>query len=314
MDFSEIEAFIGGQAQESATLEFKAGPALSSGGGARAEMVKDVTAMANGAGGRIVYGIAERKGDDGRTVADSIHPVGDAKITADWFTQVVATNTGPPLSTFKVSEIAVPGSRTGDRVFVVDVQASTTAHQSGFDHRYYQRIGPIVLPMEDFQIRDVMGRRTAPRIRVALTRTDVQMSGETHRYEFGVRMTNEGVVSLERWRLEMDIPSAAIDQARLAQMIGGISYRSMRHDGRDIHRITRAATSAQIVGAGAADLHPGDSVTLDGSVGLTAIPVVVTQESFNRQLGSEPPIAWRLFMPNSAPVEGTFSFAEWCKF
>ena len=314
MDFSEIEAFISGQAQESATLEFKAGPALSSAGGARAEMVKDVTAMANGAGGRIVYGIGERKGDDGRTVADSIQPVVDSKINADWVTQVVATNTGPPLSTFKVAELAVPGSKAGERVFVVDVQASTTAHQSGFDHRYYQRIGPIALPMEDFQIRDVMGRRTAPRIRIALTRTDLHISSDIHRYEFGVCMTNDGVISLERWRLEMDIPSAAVDQERLAQMVGGISYRPMRHNGLDIHRITRAATSAQIVGAGAADLHPGDSITLDGTVGVTAIPVRVTQESFHRQLGSEPPFAWRLFMPNSAPAEGSFPFTEWCRF
>jgi predicted HTH transcriptional regulator len=69
IDLPEILMLINTEAQESATLEFKAGDALDRSGGGPRELVKDITGMANGAGGRLIYGIGERK-VEGRTVAD----------------------------------------------------------------------------------------------------------------------------------------------------------------------------------------------------------------------------------------------------
>src|SRR4051812_45414739 len=82
--------------QESSVLEFKRGAALARDGNKPAELVKDVTGMANAAGGRIIYGIEEIR-QNNIVLAGALSPIVDNKITADWLSQVVKTNSAPPL-------------------------------------------------------------------------------------------------------------------------------------------------------------------------------------------------------------------------
>ena len=315
MNFSEITALIEGRAQESATLEFKAGAALARERSGPAELVKDITALANAAGGRIVYGISEGKGDAGVKFAESLSPVLDPKATGDWITQVVAAQTGPRLTRFSVLEIAVPDGKNGERVLVVDVDAGDTAHQSSLDHRYYQRVGALVLPMEDFQVRDVMGRRTTPKIDVKLIRSSGEQTQERHLYQFWPVLRNDGAVTLERWRLVIDFPQLAIDDLRLGQqMLNGVERQALTLDSIDCHRITYNGSSQQFVRGGHADLHPGEWLRLDNSIGLPTIPLVVTQATYRALADVKAAIKWRLFIPNNRPIEGSLAFTEWCNF
>ena len=57
----DLQRLIDEKLPESLTLDYKASPALNKNSGGRAELVKDVTAFANSAGGQIIYGIPEKK-------------------------------------------------------------------------------------------------------------------------------------------------------------------------------------------------------------------------------------------------------------
>jgi predicted HTH transcriptional regulator len=67
---ADLQRLIDENLCESLTLDYKASPALNRNNDGRTELVKDVTAFANSAGGQIIYGIPEVNGvpqplDDG---------------------------------------------------------------------------------------------------------------------------------------------------------------------------------------------------------------------------------------------------------
>lgn len=58
---ADLQRLADDKVGESLQLEFKGSGALSKNPDGRAEIAKDVSAMANAAGGTIIYGIAEKK-------------------------------------------------------------------------------------------------------------------------------------------------------------------------------------------------------------------------------------------------------------
>jgi hypothetical protein len=56
---ADLEALHTGSIQESLTLEYKASGAVEKTEGKKMEIAKDVSALANAAGGQIVYGMTE---------------------------------------------------------------------------------------------------------------------------------------------------------------------------------------------------------------------------------------------------------------
>jgi predicted HTH transcriptional regulator len=58
---ADLQRLVDEALEESLTLDYKASAALSREGKAPDEMCKDVTALANSAGGQLVYGIEEDK-------------------------------------------------------------------------------------------------------------------------------------------------------------------------------------------------------------------------------------------------------------
>ena len=57
----DLLELVSTQTQESVTLDYKASEALGKSEGKKTEISKDVSALANSAGGVIIYGIAEIK-------------------------------------------------------------------------------------------------------------------------------------------------------------------------------------------------------------------------------------------------------------
>ncbi len=144
---------------ESLTLEYKASSALDRSSPSRMELVKDVTAFANSAGGQIIYGIPETDGTpqplDGGT-AKSL-------ISREWIDQVVSSNSSPRVQEVKIDEI--PSDNDPARVYYVLTipQATSFApHQNTLDNKYYRRSGIRAVPMYDYEIRDVMRRSATP--------------------------------------------------------------------------------------------------------------------------------------------------------
>lgn len=150
---------------ESLVLEFKAAAALSRTSEGRSELVKDVSALANSAGGQIIYGVKEGGG-----VASALDEPGVQfnAFTAEWMGQVVESNTSPRIPGIEIRAIPY---RDGAGAYVVSVPQSTTLapHQNVMDKKYYKRFEQRAVPMHDYEIRDTLRRGDHPEIDVRLT-------------------------------------------------------------------------------------------------------------------------------------------------
>lgn len=62
---ADLERLVDDALEESLTLDYKASPSLSRDGKHPEELCKDVSALANSAGGQLIYGIEEDKTGNG---------------------------------------------------------------------------------------------------------------------------------------------------------------------------------------------------------------------------------------------------------
>lgn len=161
----KLKDLISGQVQESLSLEYKRALSLGATEGKRKEITKDVSAMANSAGGVVIYGIAEYESGEKKHYPERIDPVSLKDVSREWLEQVI--NSIQP-HILGLGIYAVPVTGDVDRVvFVVDIPQSTTAHQAT-DHRYYKRYNFLSQPMEDYEVRDVMNRATSPIMEIGI--------------------------------------------------------------------------------------------------------------------------------------------------
>jgi len=182
----DLQELIG--QQENQGIEFKRSEALILRGQERdrrvAELVKDVTAMANAAGGRIFYGVVEDRAT-GR--AESLDEGFTAEeLNADQVGNVLTGNVEPLIRGVEVRLIPLA---TGRNACVIDVPQATTLapHQSRLDRKYHRRHDRSVLPMFDHEIRDVMRRSVAPEIDPEITIHPTGNSG----YDFKLLLSNQ---------------------------------------------------------------------------------------------------------------------------
>lgn len=138
-----------------------------------ANISRQISAFANGAGGRLFLGLD----DDGRI--DGGIPV-DLKGggTRAWLEDVIPGTVDPPLRKFNVYEVT-PARAIGSRrsairpgcaVYVIDIAPSEDAPHQANDHRYYLRIAGKSRPMGHVHVQDVLQRTRHPK--AAITRID----------------------------------------------------------------------------------------------------------------------------------------------
>lgn len=83
----DIETLIREQRKEDLRLEYKRSDALGRTETARTDISKDVSAMANSAGGAIIYGIDEQRKSNGPIQLDKgVDPI---SVTPEWLEQVI---------------------------------------------------------------------------------------------------------------------------------------------------------------------------------------------------------------------------------
>ena len=195
---------------ESLTLEFKAAAALTKTEPAKLDITKDVSAMANADGGRIIYGIAERRDGRQRGTASGIDPIDAAAITMEWLDQVI-TMIRPKIAGVTITPVPLEEGPPSV-CYVVDVPAGLTAHQA-LDRRYYQRSNGRAEPMYDYQIRDVMARGDHPRVVVEIGLR--QRSGGVYMESGAGQRSEVFAPTYEMW------VSLRNDGARLARFVNG---------------------------------------------------------------------------------------------
>jgi predicted HTH transcriptional regulator len=125
------------------------------------EMCKDVTALANSAGGQLVYGIEEDKPTKKRSRVDD--GVADPKITREWIEQILNSRVQPRLSGVTTTCIDMENGQFG---YVLTVRPTQTGPHQAPDQKYYRRFDLQSVPMHDYEIKDIMRRASTPHLEV----------------------------------------------------------------------------------------------------------------------------------------------------
>ena len=162
----EVQQYIDGRIEESLTLEYKAAAALGRTDKHKDEITKDVSAIANAAGGRLIYGIKEFDERDRAHLPQRLDPISRTEYSKEWLDQVI-DQVRPRIDGVIIHPIAVDPSFPDQVVYVIDIPQASTAHQAR-DHRYYKRRNFRVVPMEDYEVRDTMARSAEPAIDIEL--------------------------------------------------------------------------------------------------------------------------------------------------
>lgn len=268
--------------------------------------------MANAAGGRLIYGIAE-VGAKGEKRAGNFAPVMDDRVSVDWINQVVASRTSPPIRSIEINSIEID---SGGRIFVLDIPQGDTAHQSLFSHVYHQRIGAQVMPMQDFQIRDVMNRRSGPVLEISLSREPKSKKHDRHVYDVFPVVRNLGNLTVSNWRLQVFAPKSAymgiVGDEALKYGNSVVAVDAKPVDREDYIRFTYSSSSLEKVHG--SDLHPGEIMTLKDALSLPPIRLMVGEHNYWDLDKEKMPLHWEFFSLNARPSSGVMEFDDWCDY
>lgn len=155
---ADIDALLNAQRPEDLSLEYKAADSLNKSDKSKSEIAKDISAMANSAGGVVLYGINEQKRQGGPIIADGINP---QDIPVESLEQVIDSRISRRIPGLRVTPIPLT-STPGKSVYAVYVPQSNLAPHMTADHRYSKRLGTTTAFMEEYEIRDVGRRSEAP--------------------------------------------------------------------------------------------------------------------------------------------------------
>ncbi|MEY2879191.1 MAG: hypothetical protein RLZZ15_1571 [Verrucomicrobiota bacterium] len=215
----ELRQWITNGVEESLTLDYKAKGALAK--EKRGEIAKDVSAMANSAGGVVIFGVCEYPKDSGKQhLPEKIDPIDDSQFTKEWLEHVIAGGVRPRIPDLLVHPIRLAG---GGAVYVVVVPQGSTAHQAAERKLYFRRYNFEAVAMEDHEIRDVMQRVRHPQVRLTF---DINVakaarspdpfpprqSDETVYRWLHIGFLNTGDKSAHHVRAKLCIPISAVDQ------------------------------------------------------------------------------------------------------
>lgn len=160
-DETDLLGLIQNQTKESIELDYKSCDSLQKTEGKKNELSKDVSALANSAGGTLVYGITE----DGHVPTGLDIGYDPTDITKEWIDQVINSNIHPRIEGLLINQIELTTQNPGRVAYVLEVPQSTRGPHQAADKRYHKRFNFESVAMEDYEIRDIMRRASSPNLR-----------------------------------------------------------------------------------------------------------------------------------------------------
>ncbi|HVE57048.1 MAG TPA: ATP-binding protein [Pyrinomonadaceae bacterium] len=291
---SRLQNFITSEIEESLTLEYKSAEALDRNETKKKEITKDVSAMANSAGGIIVYGIAEYNDAEKRHLPERITPVDRRKYPREWVEQIIQA-IRPRIDGIVIHSVNL-SSGESDVAFVIEIPQSNTAHQAN-DHRYYKRFNFQAVPMEDYEIRDVMFREQTPNIvlnfLIEITHF-ITEEGNKINYNLIVQAQNNGSAFAQYVAVFLDAPVLILQtiENKLNVKDGGRFYR---------HRLTNLNQEY-------ADEQFKSNFPLLRNMSMNwRIPL---KENFDEFRVQDLALKWKIYADNALPKEGKISLKE----
>jgi hypothetical protein len=202
-----LDMIASGQ-EEFIELDFKRALALANTDRNKAEISKDVSAFANTIGGTILYGIAE--GPDPPHQAFAIDPIDPGTTSKEWLEQIINSRIQPRVPGVLIRTIAVDSTARGKFVYCVLIPESVTAHQAS-DNKYYKRHNFESLPMQDYEVRQAMGRSVLPAYKLELMVAEQTSSTKTVTLAFQVIVTNISELLGENCSIVLYAPAEKIN-------------------------------------------------------------------------------------------------------
>lgn len=154
-DENDLLMLINTGVKESIELDYKRCDSLGKSDGKKAEISKDISALANSAGGTIIYGMVE----DGHVPTKIDEGYDLSVISKEWLEQIINSNIHRRIDGIRINQIELT---TGKVVYAVYVPQSSHAPHQAVDKRFYKRFNFESKPMEEYEIRDVSRRSDSP--------------------------------------------------------------------------------------------------------------------------------------------------------
>lgn len=283
---AKLKNFITSEIEESLTLEYKSGEALDRNDTKKKEITKDVSAMANSAGGIIVYGIREFEQESKRHLPEKIAPVDRRQYPREWVEQIIQA-IRPRIDGILIHSVNL-SSGENDVAFVIEIPQSNTAHQAS-DHRYYKRFNFQAVPMEDYEIRDVMFREQTPNIALNF------LIEVTHNAQnLVIQARNNGSAFAQYVACFLDVPVGLLESIEHKMNVkdGGKFYR---------HRLTNLNQEY------ADEQFKSNFPLLRSMVMNWKIPLNAEFEALRENALS---LKWKIYADNALPKEGRISLKE----
>jgi hypothetical protein len=283
---ARLQNFITSEIEESLTLEYKSAEAIDRSEQKKKEITKDVSAMANSAGGVIVYGIAEFNEGDRRHLPERITPIDRRRFPREWVEQIIQA-IRPRIDGIVIHSVNL-SSGDADVAFVIEIPQSNTAHQAS-DNRYYKRFNFQAVPMEDYEIRDVMFREQTPNITLNFL---IEITPDAANLRVEAR--NSGSAFAQYVAVFLDVPAAILRsiEHKMNLKDGGRMYR---------HRLTNLNQEY-------ADEQFKSSFPLLRS--MTMHWKIPLKQDFENHDAANLLIKWKLYADNALPKEGKINLAE----
>jgi hypothetical protein len=242
--------------------------------------------MANSAGGVIIYGISESTAQERRHLPDKLSPVDRTEYPREWVEQIIQA-IRPRIDGIVIHSVAL-SSGDSEVAYVVEIPQSNTAHQAS-DHRYYKRFNFQSVPMEDYEVRDVMFRQLMPEIAIKFL---IEIT-DTSR-NLLVEARNNGSAFAQYVACVLDVPAPVLERIENKMNLkdGGRFYR---------HRLTnlnQEYTDEQYK----ANFPLLRNMTMHWKIALNA-----NLEEFR---GGELWIKWKVYADNALPKEGRVQLRE----
>jgi|SRR5438094_6934071 len=302
----DILALIESGTQESNALDYKACDALRATSDhsidrVKAEVSKDVSGIANAAGGLLVYGIKEAH----HVPVELSEGVDPRQTTREWLEQVIQSNIKPTPQGVFIKPVLLTTQRPGRVAYVVEVPMSPNGWQAS-DKRYYRRRNFRNEPLEDYEIRELMHRAIRPVVKLEFGQLVLaRPPGDEWRFELTARLVNAGSMRISAWKVLIDFPAVFLVENR--RSYGDFDLGEMTEGGIDYRRFVVRNKSGE-------PLFPKDHFELFGIVdlgGLTgqqprpAIEFRATERlTMEAQGDARLAVRWTIYADDMEPKQG----------
>lgn len=155
-NYNYLEDLLSHNEEESLKLEFKNSEALKD----KKELAKDVSAMANSAGGVIIYGMNEKNHK-----ADSLSTIDGDKYNKEWIENVLISNIHRPIEELKIHPIRID-ENIAKSIYIVEIPESDDSPHMASNNRYYRRHNFQSIPMDEYEIRSLYFKTKTPNLRI----------------------------------------------------------------------------------------------------------------------------------------------------